>query len=240
MNRILSKLSTMTIGFIVFNFLQLSVNLAYADINLLKHDKLPKFDKARVDLDAETNILLEWESSACALFSNNIKSSIRCTKTFTNILGSLTHQEPERCFLENPINILNCYAYAKRWWLPSHKNKFNAINSSRWGSEPISSINNTFKAQTAGKTLFHLNIFKQNGEKLASHCKLNSTVEVEYRLNEQLHVIDLERWIRPSQKLKDEPSCILYGFANLESGKYNFSLNNIHTKKASIALIRLD
>lgn len=240
MNRILSKLTTMTTGIIVFYIVLLSANLANADINLLKHDNQPKFNKASVDLDAETNILLEWETSACAVFSNNIKASIRCTKTFTNILGSLSHKEPERCFLENPINILNCYAYGKRWWLPSHKNEFNAINSNRWGSESVSSINDTFKARTAGKTLFHLSIYKQNDEKIASYCKLNSAVEVGYQLSGQLHVIDLERWIRPREKLKDEPSCIFYGLANLESGKYNFSLNNLRTQNASIALIRLD
>ena len=213
---------------------------AHADMDLLKPDEVPWFDKDAFDELSEVEELLEMEAASCAIFIGYFEAQLRCRETFRNSLRRLTDQDPEKCYMEVPANLVNCIAYANRWWLPSQANTFHAFNSNRWDSQFVSSNQAAFRATLAGRTLFHLSIFTDGSQDIQSLCRKNKDVGISFGSDDQRHTVELKRWIRPSNKPAEELSCLFYGFATLDEGTYDIEVSNLNTTKGSIALIKLD
>ena len=217
-----------------------SIVPAHADMNLLKPDLVPQFDKDAFDEPSEVNELLEMEATSCAIFIGYFEAQLRCRETFRNSLRRLTDKDPEKCFMEVPANIVTCFAYANRWWLPSQANSFHAFNSNRWDSQFVNATRAAFRATLAGRTLFHLSIFTDGSEDVQALCSKNKDVGISFGSIDQRHSVELKRWTRPSNKPEEEQSCLFYGYATLDKGTYDIQVSNLNTRKGSVALVKLD
>ena len=212
----------------------------HAEMNLLKPDDVPEFDKDSFNERAETDKILEMEDASCGIFSGDFKAKLRCKKTFRNLFFRLTYQDPEKCFMELPVNIVTCFAYANRWWLPSHANSFSALNSNRWDTQFVNTTQTAFRATVAGRTLVHLSIFTDRSSNLQAHCRKNEDVGISFGIGDQRQSVELKRWVRPSTKPEEEQSCLFYGYATLDEGTYDIEVSNLKAEKGSVALIKLE